>query len=123
MVEFGVSVLKVISGNKNLTHFVLYNRDMRDHLLRSIIDRLPTDEQRQFIIDQYTTKYRHTIGKYTTKYGSTYPCISRSASGESTASIVVVYSRLVVVYSSLVCLQWQYCGFQHLSWYAPLHLA
>ena len=93
MVEFRVSVLKVISGNKNLTHFVLYNRDMRDHLLHSIIDRLPTDEQRQFI-----------IGKYTDKHG-TFPCISRSASGESTDSIVVVYSSLVVVYSSLVCLQ------------------
>ena len=105
-------MLKVISGNKNLAHFVLYNRDMRDHLLHSIIDRLPTDMQRQFIID-----------KYTDKGGLTYPCISRSASGESTDSIVVVYSSLVVVYSSLVCLQWQYCGFQHLSWYAPLHLA
>ena len=112
MVEFGVSVLKGISGSKNLTHFVLYDCDKRDHLLHSIIDRLPTDMQRQFIID-----------KYTDEYGRTYPCISRSASGESTDSIVVVYSSLVVVYSSLVCLQWQYCGFQHLSWYAPLHLA
>ena len=93
MVEFGVSVLKVIAGNKHTSHFVLYDQDRRDHLLHSIIDRLPTDEQRQFIIDKYTT-CRHT-----------YPCISRSVSGESTNSIVVVYSSLVVVYSSLVCLQ------------------
>ena len=93
MVEFGVSVLKVISGNKHTSHFVLYDCDWRGHLLRSIIGRLPTDEQRQFIIDQYTES------------GPTYSCISRSASGESTDSIVVVYSSLVVVYSSLVCLQ------------------
>ena len=93
MVEFGVSVLKGISGNNNLTHFVLYDCDKRDHLLRFIIDRLPTDEQRQFIIDEYTTVY------------GTFPCISRSASGESTNSIVVVYSSLAVVYFSLVCLQ------------------
>ena len=95
VVEFGVSVLKGISGNNNLTHFVLYDCDKRDHLLRSIIDRLPIDEQRLFIIDQYP-KYEDE---------DTYPCISRSASGESTDSIVVVYSVLVVVYSSLVCLQ------------------
>ena len=94
MVEFGVSVLKGISGNKHTSHFVLYGRGKRVHLFHSIIDRLPTDEQRQFIIDEYTTRY-----------GNTYPCISRSASGESTESIVVVYSSLVVVYSSLVCLQ------------------
>ena len=95
MVEFGVSVLKVIAGNKHISHFVLYDRyhGKTDHLLRSIIDRLPTDEQRQFIIDEYT------------RYGNTYPCISRSASGESTESIVVVYSSLAVVYSSLVSLQ------------------
>ena len=85
MVEFGVSVLKGISGNNNLTHFVLYDCDERDLLLCSIIDRLPTDVQRQFIID-----------KYTTRYGLTFPCISRCASGESTNSIVVVYSSLVV---------------------------
>ena len=99
MVEFGVSVLKGISGNNNLTHFVLYDCDKRDHLLRSIIGRLPTDVQRQFIID-----------KYTDEVGDTYPSISRSASGESTNSIVVVYSSLVVVYSSLVCLQEHYCS-------------
>ena len=92
VVEFGVSVLKGISGNKHTAHFVLYGRGKGVHLLHSIIYRLPTDEQ--FIIDEYTTKYGHT-----------YPCISRSASGESTDSIVVVYSSLVVVYSSLVCLQ------------------
>ena len=93
MVEFGVSVLKGISGNKHTSHFVLYDQDRRDHL-HSIIGRLPTDMQRQFIIDKYTDEGRHT-----------YPCFSRSASGESTDSIVVVYSSLVVVYSSLVCLQ------------------
>ena len=87
-------MLKGISRNKDTSHFVLYDRDKRVHLLRSIIDRVPTDEQRQFIIDKYTTMYGHT-----------YPCISHSASGESTDSIVVVYSSLVVVYSSLVCLQ------------------
>ena len=86
MVEFGVSVLKGISGNKHTTHFVLYTQDMRDHLLHSIIGGLSTDMQRQFIID-----------KYTDEDADTYPCISRSASGESTDSIVVVYSSLVVV--------------------------
>ena len=91
MVEFGVSVLKGISGNKHTSHFVLYDSGKRVHLFHSIIDGLPTDEQRQFIIDQYTDKY-----------GRTYPCISHSASGESTDSIVC--SSLVVVYSSLVCL-------------------
>ena len=94
MVEFGVSVLKGISGNKHTSHFVLYDHSRRDHPLHSIIDRLPTDMQRQFIIDKYTDEYRLT-----------YPCISRSASGESTDSIAVVYSSLVVVYSGLVCLQ------------------
>ena len=94
MVEFGVSVLKGISGNKHTSHFVLYGWGRRDHLLRSIIGRLPTEVQRQFIIDEYTDEDVDT-----------YPCIRRSASGESTDSIVVVYSSLVVVYSSLVCLQ------------------
>ena len=100
MVEFGVSVLKGISGNKHTSHFVLYNQDIlynqdrRVRLLHSIIGRLPTDVQRHFIIDKYTDESGHT-----------YPCISRSASGESTDSVVVVYSSLVVVYSSLVCLQ------------------
>ena len=86
-------MLKVISGNKHTSHFVLYDLDERVHLLRSIIGGLPTDVQRQFIIDKHT------------KYRDTYPCISRSASGESTDSIAIVYSSLVVVYSSLVCLQ------------------
>ena len=85
MVELGLSVLKGISGNKHTTHFVLYNKDMRDHLLHSIIGRLPTDMQRQFIID-----------KYTNEYGNTYPCISRSASGEITNSIVVVTPALLL---------------------------
>ena len=100
MVEIGVSVLKGISGNKHTTNFVLCDRDSRVHLLHSIIDRLPTDVQRRFIIDKYTDEYEN------------FPCISCSASGESTNSIVVVYfslvvvySSLVVVYSSLVCLQ------------------
>ena len=87
MVEFGVSVLKGISGNKHISDFVLYDWNQRDHLLRSIIARLPIDVQRQFIIDQYTNELELT-----------YPCISHSASGESTDSIVVVYT-------SLVCLQ------------------
>ena len=94
MVEFGVSVLKGISGNKHTAHFVLYDQHRRDHLLHSIIDRLPTDVQRYFIIDEYTDEI-----------AATFPCISCSASGESTNSIVVVYSSLVVVYSNLVCLQ------------------
>ena len=113
MMEFGVSVLKGISRSKHTSHFVLYDWGERDHLLHSIIGRLPTDVQRHFIINKYIDKYEDT-----------YPCISRSASGESTnsivvvySSLVVVYSSLVVVYSSLVCLQYQYC------WYAPLHLA
>ena len=87
-------MLKGISGNKHISHFVLYDRDERDHLLRSIIGRLPIDMQRHFIIDEYTDEHELT-----------YPCISRSASGESTDITVVVYSSLVVVYSSLVCLQ------------------
>ena len=94
MVEFGVSVLKGISGNKHASHFVLYGQCSRD--FRSIIGRPPTDVQRQFIIDEYTNYDED---------GHTYPCISRSASGESTDIIVVTYSSLVVVYSSLVCLQ------------------
>ena len=81
--KFGVSVLKGISGNKHTTHFVMYNMGLRDHLLSSIVDTLPTDMQRHFIIGTY-------------KYGATYPCISRYASGESTDSIVVVYSSLLL---------------------------
>ena len=87
-------MLKGISGNKHTSHLVLYSWDQRDHLLHSIIGGLSTDMQRQFIID-----------KYTDEDADTYPCISRSASGESTDSIVVVFSVLVVVYFSLVCLQ------------------
>ena len=102
MVEFGVSVLTGISGNKHTSHFVLceqegrvlYGKCKRVHLLHSIIARLPTEVQRHFIIDEYTDED-----------ADTYPCISHSASGESTDSIVVVYSSLVVIYSSLVCLQ------------------
>ena len=74
MVEFGVSVLKGVSGSKHTTHFVLYDPLGRDPL-HSIIDRLPTDAQRHFIIDEYTNEC-----------GDTLPCISRSASGESTDS-------------------------------------
>ena len=87
-------MLKGISGNKHISHFVLYDQNESVYLLHFIIGGLPTDMQRQFIID-----------KYTDEGGDTHPCISRSASGESTDSIVVVYSSLVVVYSSLVCLQ------------------
>ena len=70
-------MLKGISGNKHTSHFVLY--DLHDRV-RSIIDRLPTDVQQQFIIEKYTD---------TREYGFTYPlpCISRSASGESTDSM------------------------------------
>ena len=93
--EFGVSVVKGISGNNKLTHFVLYDLKGRLRLLSSIIGKLPTDVRRQFIIDK--------CYYMTDKYGNPYHCISRSASGEST-NIVVVYSSLVVVYSSLVCL-------------------
>ena len=99
-------MLKGISGNKHTTHVVLYDLDERDHLLRSIIDRLPTDVQRQFIIDKYTeSDVNEDI------YGNRYPCIRRSASGESTDSIVVVYTSLPPI------------AFQHFIWYAPLHLA
>ena len=87
-------MLKGISGNKHTARFDLYNQDKRDHLLQSIINRMPTDVKRQFIIDKYTNKYK-----------ATFPCISRSATGEGINNIVVVYSSLVVVYSSLVCLQ------------------
>ena len=83
-------MLKGISRNKHRLHFVLYDKDKRDHLLHSIIDRLPTDVERHFIIDEYTDEL-----------GYTYPCISRSASGESTDSIAVVCSSLVVVYTSV----------------------
>ena len=69
-------MLKGISGNKHRLHFVLYDKDRRVHLLHSIIDRLPTDVERHFIIDEYSEEY-----------GVTYPCISRSASGESTDSM------------------------------------
>ena len=93
MVEFGVSVLKGISGKNNLTQFVLYDLTKGDVLLPFIIGMLPTDVQRQFIITEYADLH------------GPYPCISRSASGESTDSVVFVYYSLVVVYSSLVCLQ------------------
>ena len=69
-------MLKGISGNKHTLHFVLYDRGGRVRLLRSIINRLPTGVQRQFIIDEYTDKD-----------GFTNSCISRSASGESTDSM------------------------------------
>ena len=69
-------MLKVISGNKHRLHFVLYDLDERVHLLHSIINRLPTNVERQFIIDEYT------VGS-----GLASPCISRSASGENTDSM------------------------------------
>ena len=49
-----MSVLKGISGNKHTANFVLYDLGGRDHLLQSLIGRLPTDVQRHFIIDEYT---------------------------------------------------------------------
>ena len=111
-------MLKGISGNKHTSHFAFYNsrrdwtgtdyeteeRDLlydrggRGYLLRPIIDRLPTSVQRHFFIDEYIDVDEDT-------YEDTYPCIRRSASGESTNSIVVAYSSLVVVHSSLVSLQ------------------
>ena len=69
-------MLKGISGNKHTSHFVLYDEDERDHLLHSIINRLPTSVQRQFIIDEYSDEYVFAS-----------PCISCSASGESTDSM------------------------------------
>ena len=91
-------MLKGVSGNKHTTQFVLYVHEERVHLLHSIIDRLPTDVQRQFIID-----------KYTTKYGCTWPCISRSASGESTDSTTTT-ARDNHVHSSLFdTMGWCFC--------------
>ena len=69
-------MLKGISGNKHTTHVVLYDTGERVYFLHSIIDRLPTDVQRQFIIVHYTRES-----------GFAFPCISRSASGESTDSM------------------------------------
>ena len=91
-------MLKGVSGNKHTTHFVLYDYRSRVHLLHSIIDRLPTDVQRQFIID-----------KYSEEYGDTYPCISRSASGESTDSSTTT-TRHNHVHSSLIdTMGWCFC--------------
>ena len=92
-------MLKGISGNKHTSHVHLVLYDLgRVHLLHSIIDRLPTDVQRQFIIDEYTTKY-----------GLTYPCISRSASGESTDSSTIT-TRYNHVHSSLIdTMGWCFC--------------
>ena len=91
-----MSVLNGISASKHIMDFVLYNNcgcqqlhGERDHLLHSIIDRLPTDVQKHFIID-----------KYTDKFGRTFPCIRRSASGESTDSSTTT-SRHNHVHSSL----------------------
>ena len=93
-VRFGLSVLNSISANKQIMDFVLYDCNERgDHILHSIFKPLPTDVRRRF-----------TTGVYN-RSGFTYPCIHLSASGESNDSVVVVYSSLVDVYSSLVCLQ------------------
>ena len=53
-------MLKGISENKHTEHFVQYDCNERVHLLRSIIGRLPTEVQRQFIIDEYTNEHGHT---------------------------------------------------------------
>ena len=98
--EFGVSVLKGISGNKHTAHFVLYNHGGRVHLFHSIIDRLPTDVQRHFIIGKYMMSME--APPQAPDEDETYPYISHSALGESTDSVVVAYFSLVVVYSSLV---------------------
>lgn len=96
--EFGVSVLKGVSGNKHTSHFVLYDEDKRVHLLHSIIDRLPTNAQRHFIIDEYSDESPLT-----------YPCISRSASGESTDSSTTT-TRHNHVHSSLFdAMGWCFC--------------
>ena len=89
LVQIAASVLKGISGNKHTAHFVLYDQRRRDHLLHSIINRLPTDMQRQFIIDEYADKFRVT-----------YPYIRRSVSGESTDSSTTT-TRHNHVHSSL----------------------
>ena len=81
-----------ISANKHVMDFVLfsYNLERRDYILHSILTTLPTDVRTRF-----------TTGMY-----NSYPCIHPCTSSERTDSIVVVdYSNIVVVYSSLVCLQ------------------
>ena len=70
-VEFGVSVVKGMSGNEHATDFVLYDWSKRVDVLRNILGRLSTDVQSQF-----------STGRYTDGYGDTYPCIHLSASGE-----------------------------------------
>ena len=74
-------MLKGISGNKHTSHFVLYDEGSRVRLLHSIIDRLPTDVQRQFTIGEYTVEYGYTYHEYRLS------CIRRSASGENTDSM------------------------------------
>ena len=69
--EFGVSALKGISAHEHITDFVLYDLSMTDQVLQNILGRLSTDVQSQF-----------TTGRYTNEYGSTFPCICLSASGE-----------------------------------------
>ena len=112
MVGFGASVLKGISENKHTTHFVLYDHYRRVHLLHSIISRLPTDVQRQFIIDRYTDEY-----------GYTFPCIGRSASGESTDNILLLFTPALLLFTPAYCVSNSNYRIQHLSWYASLHLA
>ena len=92
-------MLKGVSGNKHTAHFVLYDWSGKVHLLHSIIDRLPTDAQRQFIIDEYTDED-----------GDIFPCISRSASGESTDSSTTTTTRHNHVHSSLFdTMGWCFC--------------
>ena len=98
-------MLKGISGNQHTSHFVL-NDDApgsRVHLLQSIINRLPTSVQRQFIIDKYTDE------DGATEYERTLPCIRRSASGESTDSSTIT-TRHNHVHSSLFdTMGWCFC--------------
>ena len=77
MVRYGMSVLKGVSKQHNITKFVLYNwahwNDLgrREDLLQDMLSRLPPDER-----DMFTT------GEYTNKYGGTFPCIQLSSSSE-----------------------------------------
>ena len=69
--EFGVSALKAISASDQRTDFDLYDYGKRVQVLQRILGRLSTDVQGRF-----------TLGEYTNEYGTTFPSIHLSASGE-----------------------------------------
>ena len=71
MLTFGLSVLKSIAKNQTIEEFVLYSMGERDSVLHDMLGRLTPDQ-----------RTRLTTGKYTHKYGGTFPCIRLSASGE-----------------------------------------